>query len=128
MLTATLHLTVARHYCDGNLAAIKLSFSGELASCGMKECAEKDCHQTGEQLIKHCCDNYITFNVIDSNYNPSFPIEIVFCQYNFQDFNIPLELPILPSKVLTSLYINVRPTNTPWFTSVDLSDICVFRI
>jgi hypothetical protein len=128
ILTAMLHLTVATHYCCGNVAALKISLTGKLASCGMEECMEKDYPTTESHIFTHCCDDVVTFYSIDNNYTPSFPVVPDFYQYNLQVFNIPAGLPVHPSAGLTSLYTNVSPPDALMSTSVDLSDICIFRI
>jgi hypothetical protein len=127
LLTAMLHLSVATHYCGGNVAALKVSLSGKLASCGM-ECSEKDFPLPGTHFITHCCEDVLTFYGIDSNYTPSFSVVPSSYQYNFQVFNIPVGLPVHSSEGLTSLYTNVSPPDALMSTSVDLSDICVLRI
>ena len=127
MLTAMLHLSVATHYCGGNLAASKVSLSGKLASCGM-EGTEKDLPLPGTYLNKHCCDDLIAYYGIDSYYTPSFFAISDSFQHNFQVLIIPVDLPVLSSEILKSLYTNVSPPGALMSTNVDLSDICVFRI
>ena len=127
MLTAMLHLTFATHYCGGNVAASKVSFSDKLASCGM-EGSEKDYPLPGTRLTTHCCDVVVVFCGIDSNYTPSFSVVPDSYQYNFQIFSIPSENPVYSIEVLKSLYTNVSPPGALMSTNVDLSGICVFRI
>lgn len=127
LLTSMLHLTVATHYCGGNAAALKVSLSGKLASCSM-EGTEESSPIPGNRLATHCCDDVVTFYAIDSNYTPSFPVVPDFYQYNLQVFNISAGLPVHPSAGLTSLYTNVSLPDALMSTSVDFSDICIFRI
>lgn len=127
MLTAMLHLTVATHYCGGKVAASRVSFSGKLATCGM-ECSEKDYPLQMPYLDNHCCDDVITFYIIDSNYSPSFSLVPESYQYNFQVFSIQAGYPVYSIAVLRSLYTNVSPPEALMSTNVDLSNICVFRI
>jgi len=128
MLTTTLRLTVATHYCSGHIAALKVSLSGKLASCGMAECTENNSNITESHISKHCCNDVIKFCGTDSNYDPSFTVIPDFNQYNSDIFNIPAGLPLLPSASLKSLDINVRPPGILMSSSVDLTDICIFRI
>ena len=123
-----LHLSVATHYCGGNVAALKVSLTGKLASCGMMECSEKGLPLPGTNFTKHCCDDIVTFCGIGSNYTPSFSFLPESYQYNFQVFSIPTGSPAYSIAVLKSLYINVSPPEALMSTSVDLSDICIFRI
>ena len=127
MLTAMLHLTVATHFCGGKEAASTVSLSGKLATCGM-ECSEKELPLPGTNFTKHCCDDIVTFCGIDSNYTPSFSFVPEFYKYNFQVFSIPTVSPFYSIAVLKSLYTNVSPPEALMSTSVDLSDICIFRI
>jgi hypothetical protein len=127
MLAATLHLSVATHYCSGNVAALKVSLTGKLATCGM-ECSEKELPLQGTNFTKHCCDDIVTFCGIDSNYTPSFSFVSESYQYNFQVFSISTGSPVYSIAVLKSLYINVSPPGALMSTNVDLSDICIFRI
>lgn len=127
MLAAMLHLAVATHYCGGNVAALKVSLTGKLASCGM-EYMEKDCTSPLAHLDKQCCDDVVTFYGVDTNYTPSFSIVTDSHQYNFKVFSIPGGFSINASEVLISLFTSVSPPDELMSTSVDLSDICVFRI
>ena len=53
-LTAMLQLTVATHYCGGEIAGSKVSFSGKVASCGMED--DKNSQpSTDTYLTTHCC-------------------------------------------------------------------------
>jgi hypothetical protein len=127
MLAAMFHFTVATHYCSGKVAASTVSLSGKLATCGM-ECSEKGLPLTGTNFTKHCCDDIVTFCGIDSNYTPSFSFVSESYQYNFQVFNIPTGFPYYSLGVLQSLYKTDSPPSAFMSTSVDLSDICIFRI
>ena len=127
MLTTMLHLSIATHYCGGHVAALKVSFTGKLASCGM-ECAEKDFPLPGTHFITHCCEDVLTFYAIDSNYTPSFSFVSDFYQNDLQVFAIPVVLSVNSYTGLIPLYTNVSPPGALMSTSVDLSDICIFRI
>lgn len=128
ILAAMLHLSVAIHYCGGNVAALKVSLTGILASCGMQECTEKDYPPMETHLFTHCCDDFVTFYAIDRNYTPSFPGVPDLRQYSLHVFNLPAGLPAQSSEGLTSLYKNGSPPDGLMSTSVELPDICVFRI
>ena len=127
MLTTMLPLSVAIHFCGGKEAASTVSLSGKLATCGM-ECSEKELLLPGTNFTKHCCDDIVTFCGIDSNYTPSFSFLPESYQNNFQVFSKPTGSPGFSIAVLKSLYTNVSPPEALMSTSVDLSDICIFRI
>jgi hypothetical protein len=122
-----LPITVATHFCGGEIAASKISISGKLASCGM-EGPEKRPALPGNSIASHCCDDVVTFCGTDNNYTPSFSFIPEFFQYNFQVLAIPLWLYTNSNTFLIPLYTNVNPPGTLMSTSVDLSGICVLRI
>ncbi len=121
------HISVATHYCGGQIAASKVTLTGKLASCGM-EGPEKELPFPGESFSKHCCDDVITICETDSNYMPSFS----FVPESYQnDFQILSALTVLSNNSFTGLdsfYTNVSPPGALMSTDVDLSGICVFRI
>jgi hypothetical protein len=128
LIVATMfHISFAMHYCGGNEVTTKLSITGELANCGMETC-ENEIPPTGTNYTKHCCDDVVTFCVIDNNYTPSFSFVPESYQYNFQVFAIPLELSVKSQPDNNSFYSNVSPPWALMSTNVDLSNICVFRI
>jgi hypothetical protein len=127
MLTAMLHISVAKHYCGGKIAASKISLSGELASCGMKaDIIENPLQETN--LRSHCCDNVLIFYGISSNYFPSFSFIQESFQHTFPFLLTSLGLPAQSLAVLIPLYKDVSPPDALMSTNVDLSNICVFRI
>lgn len=128
MLVAMLHLSVATHFCDGKETAIKISLTGKLADCGM-ESSEKELPLAPEtKIIKHCCDDIVTFCVIDSNYAPSFSFVPETYQFDFQVLAIPIDLSAKSQTDINLLYANVSPPGVLMSTNVALSNICVFRI
>jgi len=127
MLTAMLHLSVATHYCHGNIAASKISFTGKHASCGME--TDKDGSPlTGTQIESHCCDDVVYTYCINEDYSPSSPFITDSFQHNFQVYNIPAELSGNSAPIVYSQFTSVGPPYGLLSTRVDLSDICVFRI
>ncbi len=127
MLGAMFHISVATHYCGGQIAASKVTLTGKLASCGMEGPA-KELPFPGESFSKHCCDDVITICETDSNYMPSFS----FVPESYQnDFQILSALTVLSNNSFTGLdsfYTDVSPPGALMSTDVDLSGICVFRI
>lgn len=127
MLIAVMHLSVATHYCQGNIAASKISFSGKHASCGM-ESDTPELPLPGDNLKSNCCDDVVVTYSIDDNYSPSsFSIADTF-QYITQIYSIPAESPLFSATVTKSIFLNVGPPYIETSTNVDLADICVFRI
>lgn len=70
ILLAGMNFTIATHYCGGEIAEVKYSFSKEKASCGMED--DFVINLSSEYTIdnKCCKDKFDTFSV-DSNYSPS---------------------------------------------------------
>jgi hypothetical protein len=127
VLTAMFHFSVATHYCAENIAATKISLSGKLASCGMED-GDKDLPHTGLHFGSHCCDNVIVFYGIYSNYFPSFSSVPESYQNHFQVFSIPADLTLHSLISEKSTYTSPSPPDEFMSNSVDLSNICVFRI
>lgn len=126
MLVAVLHFSVATHYCGGIEAASKVSLTGKLAECGMEKSVEVPL--SGTNFSRHCCDNYVIYCGINSNYAPSFSLIPDSFQDNFQILAIPVELSVNSDIDLIPLYTDTSPSAAFRSTDVDLSDICVFRI
>ena len=127
MLTAMIRFSVATHYCHGVVAASKISLSGSLASCGMEN-DNNESNSTGDNVKSLCCDDIVTYISIDNNYTPSSPFVQVVHNYDIQFLNITHSTDVLTSEPTKSIYTNGSP---PWLwisTSVDLADICIFRI
>lgn len=127
MLTALLHLSVASHYCGGNIVSSKISLSGKLATCGM-EANEKDLPQTSTWYLSHCCDNVLISVGTSNNYFPTFSYVPEVHQQHFQVFSIPESLYSYVSELPKSINTNVGPPGASASNFVDLSAICVFRI
>lgn len=127
MLVTMMHFSVAIHYCQGKEFASKLSLTGKMASCGMED-NEKSLPLTGTNFAKHCCDDVVTYFGITNNYVPSYSFIPEFFLYNFQSFALPAGFYVNYSAYLIHSYTNESPPGMLMSTSVDLSDICVFRI
>ena len=127
VLAAMLHFSVAKHYCGGRLAASKISLSGKFATCGMENDVKK-VPQTGSHFETDCCDNVIFFYGINSRYFPSFSSLPVVHQICFQTFSLPSPLNIIFLSSIKTIYTSSSPPDKLMTSSVDLSNICIFRI
>jgi hypothetical protein len=127
MLATMMHFSVAIHYCQGTEVASKLSLTGKLASCGMED-NERTLPLTGTNFTRHCCDDFVTYLGRDNNYVPSYSFIPEFFLFNFQPFALPEGFSFDSSAYLIHSYTNESPPWTLMSTSVDLTDICVFRI
>ncbi|NJO69113.1 MAG: hypothetical protein HC830_07380 [Bacteroidetes bacterium] len=124
MLISGMHLSVATHFCMGELASVKLSFSGTEASCGMEQ---QSCPKHSS-LTSNCCQNEIAFYSIDDNYEPS----------SYQIKNVAknhLKIMSIPVIITPDIFIsydtsksNISPPPLAMVSDVNLTDICIFRI
>lgn len=127
ILLSGMHLTIATHFCGGELAATKVSFSGELASCGMEE-ATNQCTSPDKHLAASCCKNEVSALSVDHNYAPTFSFLKVFSQPVLQVFTVPVSFQVLSLTALNFINTDVNPPGLFLASAVSLPKICVFRI
>jgi len=126
LLATMFQLTLSTHYCGGEVAATRISLSGELASCGM-EGTEDSCPIEGRIQHKSCCEDFVTVFSTDNTYTPSPVIAESFSNIS-NNFLIP-EGTLVPQQELPiNQFSDVWPPGYLMSTDVDLSCICVFRI
>ncbi|MEI6142083.1 MAG: hypothetical protein WCP85_22610 [Mariniphaga sp.] len=127
VLLTGLHLSVASHYCHGKLAAVKISITGEKATCGMEDEAESSA-PAGKFFKTHCCVNELATLAVDSSYSPSTSLSIDFTHKIVPVFATPV-LEVVNELVLVQYsYPILSPPGISRSNSVDLTAICVFRI
>jgi hypothetical protein len=130
ILISGMHMAVAKHYCHGELAAMKITFTGEKATCGMEDGVEagKPFDNKAVDLITaKCCSNESLLMGVDQNYNPSY-----------QEFSSLRSLPLfayVPLELIYSFqnssvynYKNIIPPENVPAGAKGPADICVFRI
>ena len=127
ILLSGMHFTIATHYCGGEIAASKVSFSGELASCGM-EGAHDQCPSTGSHIGSNCCKDKVSVFAVDNNYTPSISEFKVFAQPVIPVFDIPVSFQIDNISALNLICTNLSPPGSFQVSDVSLPAICVFRI
>jgi hypothetical protein len=127
VLLTGLHLSVASHFCCGKLVAVKISITAEKATCGMEEESGMKV-PSGKFFKTHCCINELSTLIVDSSYSPSTSLSI--------DFTHKI-VPVFPTPVLdVANDFVLEQYSHPIFSppgifrkkSVDLTEICVFRI
>jgi len=126
VLVSGMHLSVASHLCCGELAAVKCSFTGEKATCGMED-HQSPCLSNGV-IEANCCKNQVATCKADNNY---FPTSIEAKAINSIAAPVYSALPVfLPTgSVLKETYYSmVGPPVLKPFNTVDRSIICVFII
>ena len=122
-----MHLTIATHYCGGEFATTKVSFSDELASCGMEGCVD-ECSSPGIHLKKHCCDDKFSALAVDHNFAPSFTNFTTFAQHILQVYFIPVSIEFHSFTPINFTSTYARPTGNYLVDAVSLPKICVFLI
>jgi hypothetical protein len=126
LLLSGMHISIASHFCSGELAAVKLSFSGELATCGMETGDYSSSEQ--ENISSACCHNQLSFNSVDNNYNISSP-QLQEPTYKvIPQIYALVDLLAYSSTKTFSSFTNVFPPGQISSSAVSLPDICVFRI
>ena len=125
ILLSGMHLSLATHFCGGEVSAVKLSFTHQNASCGM--CSTE---ATSEKTItaESCCRNELSFYAVDSNYSPSTLQINHAANQLLQVFDIPKTIGIQSIYTNSSTNANVQPPGKYIASAVSLPDICVFRI
>ena len=127
ILLSGMHLSIATHFCGGELAAVKWSVLDEKAGCGM-EMVKPAC--TAEKSIEaeSCCKDHMSFYAVDSNYNPSSVQINTPVNQLLQVFYIPSSLGIQFTNTNHSNNTHVQPPGKFFASAVYLPDICVFLI
>ena len=127
IILSGMHLSIATHLCGGEIAASKVSISGELASCGM-EVSSDQCPIPGKHIEKHCCDNKVSAFAVDDNYAPSFSEFKAFAQTVLQVFIVPTSLEIYSFTSINLNSTDASPPENKLVHAVSLPKICVFLI
>jgi hypothetical protein len=70
LVASGMHVSIDRHYCGGNLADVKISVSGKLASCGMEQ-TEAECGNN-PVFDQKCCEDQLSYIIISKNYCPEY--------------------------------------------------------
>jgi hypothetical protein len=126
-LSAISHISVATHFCCGNISASKISLSGKLATCGM-ESDDTNLPIPGSHFSSHCCDNILVFCGINSIFFPSFSFVTKTFHHHIHIFSVPAGLDLQPLASIKSICTNLSPPGPSASNTVELSDICVYRI
>jgi hypothetical protein len=126
ILISGMHLSVASHFCGGELAAVKWSLSGKLATCGMEKDANTPDNQ--ESIASDCCHNQLAFCKTDYNFDIS-SIQLKQPSFKIIKMMVATENLIAYSPAKTfSNFTNVIPPGQISSSTVSITDICVFRI
>ena len=127
VLLTGLHLSVASHFCHGKLAAVKISITAEKATCGMEDEAESSA-PSGKFFKTHCCVNELATLAVDSSYSPSTSLSIDLTHKIVPVFATPVSEVVSEIAYVQYVHPILSPPGIFRRNSVDLTDICVFRI
>ncbi len=122
-----MHFTIATHYCGGEFAATKASFSGQLASCGMEGCDDKHSSQ-GNHFEEQCCNNSVSILAVNHDYAPSFTNFTTFAQHILQVYIVPESIEVHSLNTLNLTSTGVSPPTNFLIHAVSLPKICLFLI
>ncbi|HEX2977157.1 MAG TPA: hypothetical protein VHO68_14575 [Bacteroidales bacterium] len=122
ILFSGLTVNLAIHYCGGKAASRKLSFSGEVASCGM------DSHQSSKGLHNPSCCSNVVKSYTFSNTFFSSSVSSETAKILVQPVHANIE-PFTFERPAAELYApNNRPPGILLTRDVELDFICIFRI
>lgn len=126
ILLSGMHFSIARHFCGGEVADVKISFSESIASCGMED-SENSCSEQDE-LASECCTNELSVLMVD-DYLSSSSLQIKeISQPLTQLFFLPMMLSLYLLEPNFQTYTDVSPPDNLIVSAVSLPKICVFRI
>ncbi|MDP3445954.1 MAG: hypothetical protein Q8T08_24095 [Ignavibacteria bacterium] len=128
IILSVMHITIATHYCaSANATFVKVTFTSELASCGM-ESSDEECSTPGNHLEKPCCNDKISVLAVDNNYAPSFTNYTAFAQHILQVYIVPVSIEFHSLTALNLTSTDVSPPANFLVYAVSLPKICVFLI
>ena len=126
IILSGMNFSIATHFCEGEIAAAKVSVAGELATCGME--TDKDNLLPGIHIEKDCCKNEVSILSVDHNYSPSFTEFTSFAQTLLQVFIVPASISIHSFTAINLNSTDVSPPDNNLVHAVSLPKICVFLI
>jgi len=128
ILLSVMHITIATHYCgSADETFEKVSFTGQLASCGMEGPDDK-CSTPGNHFKEHCCDNSVSILAVNHDYAPSFTNFTAFAQHILQVYIVPVSIELHTLTTLNLTSTDVSPPTNFLIHAVSLPKICVFLI
>ena len=126
LLFSGIVVNIATHYCEGYVVETKVSFSGELASCGMEDHSDHNPFQ--EELSSPCCDDVMSaYSFGDNYFTSSFSVEKPFP--HITNLFIGEENLLLSHlSIFNYIPLGSRPPGDYIQNDPDLKVLCIFRI
>ena len=126
ILVSGMNPVFSAHLCGESVAAVKWSFTGEDANCGMPH-DENEIPREGI-ITQECCHNITAVYTVDDNYSPTS------LDFNMTPEQSPVIFSIVTDSMLhgfnqhTSKFDTENSTASLIARSVSLPDLCTFRI
>lgn len=126
ILISGMHLSIARHICGGELADVKLSFTGIADTCGM----ETDAATCGahEKATSNCCRNEITKLSVEDYFGASSLQMKEVTQPVAELFFLPIIQSLYSIESEVQAFTDIGTQANSIVHEVSLPKICVFRI
>jgi hypothetical protein len=126
VLVTGMHFSFATHTCQGQMAGVKLSFSGEKASCGMESDSR---NYSGQKAVsEECCHDKISFLSVDDSSNPTLLKIIDITKELAQIFIFPVSTIHSSLIQFPIISADISPPDESVASAVSLAGICIFRI
>lgn len=125
LLVSFLHVSVATHYCSGDIAAFGITFSGKTLSCGMEAQYQKTPHT---KLTSNCCTDVVHEYSTDQLYTQSLLKVIKSIHLLSCSFFLPAGPLDSPEKFAEKSWSDTGPPSVITARSVALDEICSLRI
>lgn len=120
-----MHLSIAAHFCGGEISEWKISSSEAKAGCGM--CHEEAPSSSPVLHAPDCCSDALSVLKVDHDFQPTSVQVRAKILFAVDLFHIHDFLQQRSAVSTVAFHALVRPPgNLP--EAVNLSDICVFRI
>lgn len=119
-----LYISIDHHYCGGSPYGVKISLSGELASCGM-ESPQKTSGQ-GTSFEKRCCEDHLTVYHYSPDY---FQIDEASCSISKQLLPChPVIAHLTPVQAVDEFSSEFIPPGPAIKSQNTLNKTCILRI
>jgi len=124
ILATGMHPFLSAHLCSGQVAAIKVSFSGEKATCGMPQEAPPD--SLGPSIQSDCCKDVLAeFSLPSKFVVPEFDYLKIF--QGFLIFFFSSDRVISPITSSGEIMAFSSPPESILKTCINLAFLCVLR-
>jgi hypothetical protein len=127
LVTSGMHVNLSSHYCEGNLIAVRLSVTGEKATCGMEACLPEK--NSGQNTYRNnCCEDHVSAFSL-GYYENTASLELSISGQNITHlFGTPCFLSMGQEYIHKITDANLGPPGIYCPESLSCPTLCVFRI